>query len=69
MVSGVQKPAVATTPQVAPFFATAMQGKPREPRHESPIEVIFCKYTQEAVPLEFRPRAATHTVFPLIKQK
>jgi len=43
--------------------------KPREFRHEPPIEVIFVKYTQEAVPPEFRPRAATHTAFPLIKQR
>ena len=43
--------------------------KPREFRHEPPIEVIFVKYTQEAVPPEFRPRAAKHTAFPLIKQR
>jgi tRNA-dihydrouridine synthase len=36
--------------------------KPREFRHEPPIEVIFFRYTQEAVPPDFRPRAAKHTV-------
>jgi hypothetical protein len=36
--------------------------KPREFRQEPPIEVIFSRYTQEAVPPDFRPRAAKHTV-------
>jgi hypothetical protein len=69
MVTGVQTPAVAATPQGDPSFAMAMQVEPRELRHESPIEVIFCKCMQEAVPPKFRPRAAKHTVFPLITQK
>jgi hypothetical protein len=94
MVTGIQKPAVATAAQVAPPLATAMQSGlmprmsgryapyalaalereemaglsslrtvgPRELPHQPPIEVIFCMYTREAAPPQFRPRAAKHTV-------
>jgi hypothetical protein len=48
--------------EVAAMVSSLRIVKPRELPHQPPIEVIFCKYTQEAVPPEFRPRAVRHTV-------